>query len=66
MNVRLGYRGDNFTIAAFATNLFDDDGLIQRNYGSVLRQNGDINLFPNPNFTIQQPRTVGVQLDVEF
>ncbi|MEL6727067.1 MAG: TonB-dependent receptor [Pseudomonadota bacterium] len=66
VNVRLGYRGDNFTIAAFATNLFDDDGLIQRNYGSVLRQNGDINIFPNPNFTIQQPRTVGVQLDVEF
>ncbi|MEM6555576.1 MAG: TonB-dependent receptor [Pseudomonadota bacterium] len=53
VNLRLGYRGDNFTIAAFATNLFDDDGLLQRNYGSVLRQTGEINLFPNPNFTIQ-------------
>ncbi|MEM0984908.1 MAG: TonB-dependent receptor [Pseudomonadota bacterium] len=66
VNLRFGYRQDNFTISAFATNLFDDDNLIQRNFASVLANSGTINLFPNPNFTIQQPQTLGVQLDLSF
>ncbi|MEO0884099.1 MAG: TonB-dependent receptor, partial [Pseudomonadota bacterium] len=66
VNVRVGYRHENFTLSAFATNLFDDGGLLQQNFASVLPQDSSLNLFLVPNFTIQQPQTFGVQLDVNF
>ncbi|MEO1029261.1 MAG: TonB-dependent receptor, partial [Pseudomonadota bacterium] len=72
VNLRIGYRHDNFTITAFATNLFDDTGLIQRNFGAAQASGGpdgnggSLTFFPNPNFTIQQPQTFGIQIDIKF
>ncbi|MEO0612457.1 MAG: TonB-dependent receptor [Pseudomonadota bacterium] len=81
LNLRLGYRADNFTLAFFATNLLDDDGLLQRNFANVTPQTAGVNdpnglaegtpftalnFFPNPTFTRQQPRIFGVQLDFDF
>ncbi|MEM7663169.1 MAG: TonB-dependent receptor [Pseudomonadota bacterium] len=36
VNVRLGYKHENFTFSIFANNLFDDRGVIQNNFASVL------------------------------
>ncbi|MEL7451958.1 MAG: TonB-dependent receptor, partial [Pseudomonadota bacterium] len=66
VNLRLGYRHDRFTLSAFATNLFDDSGLLNQNFATVLPESGSLNLFETPNFTLQQPQTFGVQLDVSF
>ncbi|MEO1406311.1 MAG: TonB-dependent receptor, partial [Pseudomonadota bacterium] len=74
VNIRLGYKHENFTFSVFANNLFDDRGVIQNNFANVIpgvpsteptEQTG-LNFFRNPSVTFQQPQTFGVSLDVRF
>ncbi|MEM9667307.1 MAG: TonB-dependent receptor [Pseudomonadota bacterium] len=74
VNIRLGYKHENFTFSVFANNLFDDRAIISQNVASVIpgmpstdptEQTG-LNFFPIPTQTFQQPQTFGVSLDVKF
>jgi len=65
VNARLGYKHENFTLSVFATNLFDDDATLLQN-GINIEPDGNPLFLDTPVFTVNQPQTFGVQLDVVF
>lgn len=66
VNARLGYRADNFTIAAYAENLFDDQSRTNAFLGTISTLTGQFTPNENPSQAFVLPRTVGVVLDVNF
>ncbi|MEM0929201.1 MAG: TonB-dependent receptor [Pseudomonadota bacterium] len=65
LTARLGWRSDNIQAFVFATNLLDSDGFTSRNFGNIGRQTGELSLN-DPTFSIQQPRVIGVGVDMSF
>ncbi|MEM7000047.1 MAG: TonB-dependent receptor [Pseudomonadota bacterium] len=61
LNAQIGYRFDRFTITLYGTNLLDEDEPELRQLAGVF---GPLAL--NSNFTLRQPRTFGLSLDVSF
>ncbi|NND66334.1 MAG: TonB-dependent receptor, partial [Halioglobus sp.] len=63
VNLRLGYEHENFKLALFGTNIFDDDTPLSQGFARVTAANGGLNFFSEPFFKVQQPRTLGIQVD---
>ncbi|RMB11875.1 TonB-dependent receptor domain-containing protein [Eilatimonas milleporae] len=69
VNARLGYRMDHFTLTVFATNLFDADqptNILIANQNTAFGTTGDNRFLSRPGFTLRQPQTFGVSIDLEF
>ncbi|MEM9668063.1 MAG: TonB-dependent receptor [Pseudomonadota bacterium] len=65
-NVRIGYAHDNFSIAFFASNLFDDQTPIFRIRGLVNQETGELGPSASASQIVPDPRTFGVVLDIAF
>ncbi|MEM7006063.1 MAG: hypothetical protein AAF498_09305, partial [Pseudomonadota bacterium] len=65
-NVRAGYTYENFSIAVFASNLFDDQTGIFRIRGLVNQDTGILGPSAVASEIRPDPRTYGIVLDVAF
>lgn len=66
VNGRVGYRFDQFEIALFANNLFDERVIISQNLAVVLSDTGIPQAQQAPSFSSTQRRLVGIELRAEF
>ena len=66
VNARLGYKADNFTLAIYAENLFDDRSRTNAFLGTISTVTGGFAPSENPSQAFALPRTIGVVLDVSF
>lgn len=65
-NLRFGYRADRFTIAAYVTNLLDEEAIQSRTLVNADAASGTALPIGTPSFQILRPRLAGIQLDVRF
>ncbi|MEM0911354.1 MAG: TonB-dependent receptor [Pseudomonadota bacterium] len=63
VNGRIGYEFDNFTISAFANNLFDRRFITRKEFIAVNSNTGAINTRANARFQINEERIVGISVD---
>ncbi|MEM9254760.1 MAG: TonB-dependent receptor [Pseudomonadota bacterium] len=65
-NIRLGYRNEHLSLAAYVTNLLDDGTPNNINIGAASRDGVSVSYFSNPRYSVTQPRTVGMVLEVQL
>ncbi|MEM1132115.1 MAG: TonB-dependent receptor [Pseudomonadota bacterium] len=66
VNARLGYSFDNFEIAMFADNLFNDRVLFGRSLLNVPAGTGAVTEIAEPSFRVNEPRLWGVEARARF
>ncbi|MEL7232002.1 MAG: TonB-dependent receptor, partial [Pseudomonadota bacterium] len=62
---RFGWRNAHVQVYVFGTNLLDGDRYTSSNFANVGAFSGQLNLV-DPSFVVQQPRQVGIGIDVNF
>ncbi|MEM7098369.1 MAG: TonB-dependent receptor [Pseudomonadota bacterium] len=66
VNARVGYRWDNFEIAAIANNVFDDRYATSTRLRSVSTATGLTTPNSPASFTVNDPRLIGIELRARF
>ncbi|MEM1262257.1 MAG: TonB-dependent receptor [Pseudomonadota bacterium] len=66
VNARAGYRNDNWRIAVFADNLFDERFVGRSGIQSVSTDTGVAADNPQPFFAVNDPRVVGVEIRYSY
>ncbi|MEM9531923.1 MAG: TonB-dependent receptor [Pseudomonadota bacterium] len=65
-NLRFGYRSDRFTVAAYVTNVFDEEAIQSRSLLNADAASGTALPIGTPSFRLLRPRLAGIQVDVAF
>ncbi|MEM1436692.1 MAG: TonB-dependent receptor, partial [Pseudomonadota bacterium] len=62
VNARAGYRWNQWSIAGFADNLFDERVVLSQGLAGVDVATGEVGLNPTPSFTVNDPRVFGLEV----
>ncbi|MEO0367267.1 MAG: TonB-dependent receptor [Pseudomonadota bacterium] len=66
VNLRAGYRWDNWSVAAFADNVFDERFAGRQGLSSVSTATGVVTPNQVPFFNVNDPRVVGVEIRYSY
>ncbi|MEM1262847.1 MAG: TonB-dependent receptor [Pseudomonadota bacterium] len=66
VNARAGYRWDQWSVAAFADNLFDERVALDSFFGFVSTATGEVEVAGGPSFTVNDPRIYGLEVRYSF
>lgn len=66
VNARAGYRNDNWSVALFADNVFDERFIGRQGLFSVATNDGTVTANTGPFFAVNDPRVVGVELRYSY
>ncbi|MEO1079691.1 MAG: TonB-dependent receptor [Pseudomonadota bacterium] len=66
LNARAGYRADRFEVYVFATNLLDEEFLLENDRFAVDLDTGEVNAVGVPSYNISDPQIIGASLVFEL